>query len=76
MLTTACWVPQIVRAARTRSTSDLSWHALLPLGSGVALWAAYGVLLADPAIVAANGASLLALVTLAGLKHRFEQGAG
>ena len=25
LLTTACWVPQLVRAYRTRSTSDISW---------------------------------------------------
>jgi len=73
VLTTACWVPQIVRAARTHSTGDLSWHSLLALGSGIALWIAYGAVLADPAIMAANSASFLALLTLGRLKRRFDQ---
>jgi MtN3 and saliva related transmembrane protein len=73
VLTTACWIPQIVRSARTRSTGDLSWPTLCACMTGLSLWLLYGVLLADPAIMAANSSSLLALLSLAALKRRFDQ---
>jgi MtN3 and saliva related transmembrane protein len=72
VLTTACWVPQVLRSARTRSTGDFSWPTLCALVIGVGLWVVYGAVQADPAIVAANGASLVALVTLARIKWRFD----
>jgi MtN3 and saliva related transmembrane protein len=73
VLTTACWVPQVLRSARTRSTGDLSWPGLCALVTGVGLWVVYGMLLADPAIMAANGASLVAILALARLKWRFDR---
>ena len=59
-LTTGCWVPQLARSLRTRSTADLSWGYLLVLLAGIALWFAYGVALSDPVIVVTNGLSLMA----------------
>jgi MtN3 and saliva related transmembrane protein len=70
LLTTACWVPQVWRSWRTRSTGDLSWTYLAVLSIGVAMWLAYGVGLGDPAIMAANALTLVSLSLLTVLKLR------
>ena len=69
-LTTGCWLPQLLRSWRTRSTGDLSWLYLLVLSTGILLWLAYGVVSRDAAIVIANGTTLVALGALAALKRR------
>lgn len=71
-LTTGCWLPQLARAWRTRSTGDLSWVYLVVLSAGIALWFAYGLANRDVAIVATNGLTLTAVAVLAGLKVRFD----
>jgi MtN3 and saliva related transmembrane protein len=71
-LTTGCWLPQLLRAWRTRSTGDLSWLYLVVLSAGIALWLAYGVANRDVAIVATNGLTLAAVVILGSLKVRFD----
>jgi MtN3 and saliva related transmembrane protein len=68
LLTTACWVPQVLRSWRTRSTGDLSWTYLGVLTIGVAMWLAYGVGRHDPVIMAANALTLVSLCVLTGLK--------
>jgi len=71
-LTTGCWLPQLLRAWRTRSTDDLSWVYLVVLGVGLSLWLAYGVVVSDPVIVMANVLSLGLMLTLAAGKARFD----
>jgi MtN3 and saliva related transmembrane protein len=67
-LTTLSFLPQVVRSARMRSAAGLSWLWLLCFGSGVAAWAAYGIVRGDPAIIAANSATLLAVLVLVWLR--------
>ncbi|HEX4437720.1 MAG TPA: PQ-loop domain-containing transporter [Solirubrobacteraceae bacterium] len=67
-LTTLSFLPQVVRSARMRSAAGLSWLWLLCFGSGVAAWAVYGILRGDPAIIAANSATLLAVLVLVWLR--------
>ncbi|GAB2809602.1 hypothetical protein GCM10022221_03720 [Actinocorallia aurea] len=69
-LTTGCWLPQLLRSWRTRSTDDISWTYLALLGSGIALWLAYGLMSADLALIAANGITLLFITAIAGMKSR------
>jgi MtN3 and saliva related transmembrane protein len=71
-LTTGCWLPQLVRSWRTRSTDDISWVYLAVLAGGLSLWLTYGVLLGDPVIVLANVLALTAVGLLAGMKVRFD----
>lgn len=67
-LTTGCWLPQLLRSWRTRSTEDFSWTYLALLTAGVALWLAYGLAKGDLAIIAANGLTFLALLSIVVLK--------
>jgi len=64
LCTTASYLPQVVKTWRTRETADVSLGMLALLATGVGLWCGYGLLLRDPIIVAANGASLAMLSTL------------
>lgn len=70
-LTTLSFAPQVIRAWRTRSTTDLSAVMLVALFSGVLLWTAYGVARGDVAIVVANvvTAALVGTLLLVKKKH-------
>jgi MtN3 and saliva related transmembrane protein len=76
VLTTGCWLPQLVRSWRTRSTSDFSWAYLAVLTLGIGLWLLYGILVADPAVIVANGTALAALTTLILFKLAFDSALG
>jgi MtN3 and saliva related transmembrane protein len=70
VFTTACWLPQLARSWRTRSTHDFSWGYLLVLSIGISLWLLYGILRRDPAIIASNVVTLMSLLFLTALKSR------
>jgi sugar-phosphatase len=76
LLTTACWLPQLHRSWRTRSTRDLSWLYLIALSVGIGLWFVYGVLKAEVAIAVTNAATGAALLTLIAFKARFDHDVG
>lgn len=71
-LTTACWLPQLRKSWRTRSTADFSWAYLAVFGTGIALWMAYGIGKHDVAIVVTNGLTLTLTLGVVGLKVWFE----
>jgi len=68
--TTAAYLPQLIRAWRTRSTRDISlpWIALLV--TGVGLWLVYGILIGDGPLIAANGVTLCFTASILYLKLR------
>ena len=66
ILTTAAFVPQVVRVIRTRDTHAISLIMYVLFSLGVALWCVYGLLLGLwPVLVANLITLLLALVVLA-----------
>lgn len=71
VLTTACWIPQLWRVIRTRDTRSLSLGTQLTLTLGVALWLAYGILLADFPLIIANSITLTFVGITLILKLRF-----
>ncbi|MBW4043168.1 MAG: hypothetical protein HIU86_13790 [Acidobacteria bacterium] len=74
VLTTGAWLPQLLKCWRTRSAADLSWSYLAVLGTGVALWAVYG-LSSDLVLILANVITVLALLLLVGFKIAFARAA-
>lgn len=64
ILTTASNIPQLKKCWETQSAGDLSLKMLLTLASGVALWCAYGVLMGDWIIIAANVVSLTLVLAI------------
>ena len=66
--TTAAFVPQVIKAWRTRSTRDLSLVMIAVLSSGLLLWIVYGIMRSDGVIITANVITLALVLTLLGLK--------
>jgi MtN3 and saliva related transmembrane protein len=53
-LTTSSFLPQIVRAHRTKSMGDVSQYLMSMFGTGTVLWMVYGIFKADIVIIGAN----------------------
>ena len=58
-LTTTAFIPQAWKIWRTRHTADISLGMYTLFTLGVALWLAYGILLASWPIIIANSVTLL-----------------
>lgn len=67
-LTTVAFAPQLLRALTTKSTKDVSLIMLICSTSGMLLWMLHGILVNDPALIAANSISFLLAFLLLGLK--------
>ena len=72
-LTTLSFVPQVIRAWRTRSVNDLSMEMLVTFNVGVALWTVYGIALGEFPIILTNSITLGLALTLLVFKLRGER---
>ena len=70
LLTTAAFVPQVVKTLRSGQTRDISLAMWLSLCVGVALWLVYGIMLGAWPIIAANGPTLILAGTILVIKLR------
>jgi MtN3 and saliva related transmembrane protein len=68
--TTAAYLPQVVKTWRTRSTTDISLGMFLLMVSGLVLWLAYGIMLADLPLIASNTVTLILAAAILYLKVR------
>jgi len=68
--TTIAFMPQVIRAWRTRSTTDLSLSMFLVFTTGIFLWLVYGLILQDVPLIAANGTTFVLSGTILYLKLR------
>ena len=71
MSTTGAFLPQVIRAWRTRSTHDISLGMFLLMVFGLFLWLVYGIALDDWPLIGTDAASLILAVTVLGLKLRY-----
>ena len=71
-LTTIAFVPQVVRAWRTRSTRDISLPMFVVLALGIALWLIYGIILGDGPLILANTVTLILVLIILFFKLRFK----
>jgi MtN3 and saliva related transmembrane protein len=71
-LTTFSFLPQVVRAYRTRSCADLSWPWLVVFVVGLFLWLAYGLILRNWPMILANSVTLSFCFVLVWLKFHDE----
>ncbi|MGY6276986.1 SemiSWEET family sugar transporter [Methylomonas sp. MgM2] len=70
MLTTASFLPQAILTLKTRDTESLSFGMYALFTSGVLLWLIYGIYLSNPAIIAANGVTLMLAALILAVKVR------
>ena len=70
-LTTICFVPQVLKAWKTKSTHDLSIEYLVILTVGIFLWLIYGLGSGSGPVIAANVFSLGLILILDFMKLKF-----
>jgi MtN3 and saliva related transmembrane protein len=69
--TTGSFLPQVIRAWRTRSTRDVSALMFVLLVTGNALWLLYGALIGDLPLVVANLITITLVAIILVLKLRY-----
>ncbi|MBT1698475.1 SemiSWEET family sugar transporter [Fulvivirgaceae bacterium PWU4] len=72
-LTTAAFLPQVIKTWKTRSAKDLSLGMFSLFCLGVALWLTYGLIVRDIPVIAANLLTLMLASTLLFFKLRFKE---
>jgi MtN3 and saliva related transmembrane protein len=70
--TTIAFLPQAIKAIRTKHTRDLSLVMYSLFTSGVLLWLIYGILRNDCPVIIANAVTLLFAATILFLKIRYK----
>lgn len=68
-LTTFAWLPQLYRTWRSGRADDVSYGYLVALVVGISGWLVYGILAGQAAVIAANGFSLVFVVTQVAMKR-------
>lgn len=70
-LTTAAYVPQMLKVVRHKHTQSISLGMYILITAGLAAWFAYGVLINSPSIIAANAITffMALIILIMKLKH-------
>jgi MtN3 and saliva related transmembrane protein len=72
-LTTAAFLPQVIKTWKSRSAKDLSLGMFSLFCLGVLLWLVYGLMVKDIPVIAANLVTLMLASTLLFFKLRFKE---
>lgn len=70
-LTTFAFLPQSIRAIKTKHTKDLSLITLIMLEIGVIVWIIYGALISDIPLLSANIISFVFMTITLYLKLKY-----
>ena len=70
-LTTMAFVPQLVKAWKTKQTQDLSLGMVCLFVMGIFLWLIYGIYIISLPIILANSVTLILAVALLMLKLKY-----
>ena len=71
VLTTAAFIPQVVKIWKTRSARDISLGMYTVFTSGVVLWLVYGLALGSMPIIVANVFTLVLALAVLVMKLRY-----
>jgi MtN3 and saliva related transmembrane protein len=70
-LTTASFLPQLIKVMRTRSTRDISLLMYLVITVGVFMWLIFGLCTDSLPVIAANAVTLVIASAILVMKIRF-----
>ncbi|MBK8550475.1 MAG: SemiSWEET transporter [Ignavibacteria bacterium] len=70
-LTTFAFLPQSIRAIKTKHTKDISLPMLIMIEIGVVVWIVYGSLISDIPLLAANSISFIFVTITLVLKLKY-----
>ena len=73
ILVLSSFVPQIVRAYKTKKMSDVSVHLMILIASGMFLWVIYGFIRSDPVIIGTNATGFALNITLLAMKIGYDK---
>ncbi len=71
VMTTCSFLPQVIKAYRTRETRSLSLVMYLVLFTGVSTWFVYGLLISSFSIILANAVTGVLVMLVLVMKLRF-----
>ncbi|MFA5271457.1 MAG: SemiSWEET transporter [Candidatus Omnitrophota bacterium] len=71
VLTTAAFLPQLIRVVKTKHTKDLSLITFSLFSLGVSLWLIYGILLKELPIILANAFTLVFAILIVIMKIKY-----
>lgn len=71
-LTTFAYLPQSLKAIKTRHTKDISLPMVIMLEAGLIIWLTYGILINSIPIIAANTVSIgfMTIILILKLKYK------
>ncbi len=69
-LTTAAFVPQLMKILKSRSTKDISLVMYVVICTGILLWLIFGLCIGSLPVIAANAVTLLIATAILILKIR------
>lgn len=68
-LTSASFLPQLIRAVKTKSLEDVSLGMLATLAIGIFLWLVYGILIGAFPVIISNFVSFILVISILILKR-------
>ena len=70
--TTVAFIPQVIKAWKTKSTKDISLLMFLIFAIGVISWLIYGVLLSELPLIIANAVTLVFAISILIAKIKYD----
>jgi len=70
--TTVAFIPQAIKAWKTKSTKDISFLMFLIFTAGVIAWLIYGVLLSELPLIIANAVTLVLAISILIAKIKYD----
>jgi MtN3 and saliva related transmembrane protein len=68
MLTTLCWLPQVLKVIREKETRALSLPATAACTIGVALWLIYGLGIGDWPLICSSAVTVILMASILAMK--------
>ena len=72
-LSSALFIPQIIKIIKEKSAEELSWLTVIIGVISSSLWLWYGILNSHVSMIVTNSISILATLVLLGLKWKFSK---
>ena len=73
ILVLSSFIPQLIKAYKTKKMSDVSIHLMILIASGMFLWVIYGFIRSDQVIIGTNATGFALNITLLVMKLRYDK---
>ena len=73
ILVLSSFIPQLMKAYRTKTMFDVSAHLMVLIASGMFLWVIYGFIRSDPVIIGTNATGFALNIALLVMKIKYDK---